>query len=183
MKEPFNDEIKSLVAKFALLIKPIIDTVHRFGLKKRYLRKHKSHTKRFFSHLSQKKTLSAAAIKSKSRLEKNYNKLFTFIDYDGVPWNNNNAEHAVKSFVLLRRNISGFSTENGIKEYLVLLSICETCKYKKIDFLDFLRSGETDIEVFAQKKTKRAARSILYRNTYFPVPTRVRAGEPHKSRD
>jgi hypothetical protein len=100
-----------------------------------------------------------------------------------VPWNNNNAEHAVKSFVLLRRNISGFSTENGIKEYLVLLSICETCKYKKIDFLDFLRSGETDIEVFAQKKTKRAARSTLYRNTYFPVPTRVRAGEPHKSRD
>ena len=32
--------------------------------------------------------------------------------------------------------------EKGIGEYLTLLSICETCKYKGIRFLDFLRSGE-----------------------------------------
>jgi hypothetical protein len=38
--------------------------------------------------------------------------------------------------------------EKGMGEYLTLLSICETCKYKGIRFLDFLRSGEQDIDVF-----------------------------------
>ena len=31
--------------------------------------------------------------------------MFTFLDFDDVPWNNNNAEHAVKAFVSLRRII------------------------------------------------------------------------------
>jgi hypothetical protein len=66
-----------------------------------------------------------------------------------VPWNNNNAEHAVKAFVRLRNVIGGGSTPKGIRDYLVLLSISETCKYKGLRFLDFLRSGETDIDAFA----------------------------------
>jgi hypothetical protein len=47
--------------------------------------------------------------------------------------------------------IGGVSTEKGICEYLTLLSVCETCKYKGVSFLEFLRSGESDIEVFIQK--------------------------------
>jgi hypothetical protein len=79
------------------------------------------------------------------------NKLFTFLDYDGIPWNNNNAEHAIKAFASLRKVIGGVSTEKGIREYLTLLSVCETCKYKGVSFLEFLRSGESDIDVFIQK--------------------------------
>jgi hypothetical protein len=33
-----------------------------------------------------------------------------FSDYDGVPWNNNNAGHAIKRFVQLRKAIGGSST-------------------------------------------------------------------------
>jgi len=33
--------------------------------------------------------------------------LFTFLEHDGVPWNNNNAEHAIKAFVRLRNIIGG----------------------------------------------------------------------------
>ena len=80
---------------------------------------------------------------------KNREKLFTFLDYDGVPWNNNNAEHAIKAFARLRRVIDGLSSPDGIEEYLVLLSVCQTCKYMGVDFLDFLRSGEKNIHVFA----------------------------------
>jgi hypothetical protein len=47
LKEPFNDEMKSLVAEFAVLVKPIIQTVDRFGLKARFLRKHKKDVTRF----------------------------------------------------------------------------------------------------------------------------------------
>ena len=80
------------------------------------------------------------------RLLKNRNKLFTFLDFDGIPWNNNNAEHAIKAFASLRRVIEGKSTEKGLRDYLILLSVCETCKYKNVDFLDFLRSGSKDID-------------------------------------
>jgi len=75
--------------------------------------------------------------------------LFTFLSHDSVPWNNNNAEHAIKAFARLRRAIEGLSTPKGIEEYLILLSVCQTCKYSGLDFLDFLRSGETDLGTFA----------------------------------
>jgi len=78
--------------------------------------------------------------------------LFTFLEHDDVPWNNNNAEHAIKAFARLRRAIEGLSTPNGIEEYLILLSVCQTCKYSGLDFLDFLRSGETDVGTFAAKQ-------------------------------
>ena len=106
------------------------------------------------------KPSSELALKFKKRFEKNRNGLFTFLKHDGVPWNNNNAEHAVKAFATLRHVIKGVTTENGLKDYLILLSICETCKYKGLDFLDFLRSGEKDIDVYAQKKTKRRSKTI-----------------------
>jgi hypothetical protein len=75
-----------------------------------------------------------------------------------VPWNNNNAEHAVKPFAKLRQVFGASSTEKGIREYLVLLSLCETCKYMGLDFLDFLRSGETDIHAFAASRQRRKRR-------------------------
>ena len=98
---------------------------------------------------------SEAAVKLRDRLQKNRDKLFTFLSFDGVPWNNNNAEHAVKAFATLRKVIGGSSTAKGIREYLILLSICETCKYKRLDFLDFLRSGEKNIDSFASKLRRR----------------------------
>jgi hypothetical protein len=58
---------------------------------------------------------------------------------------------AIKAFAALRKGLGGTSSEKGMGEYLTLLSICETCKYKGIRFLDFLRSGEQDIDVFIKK--------------------------------
>jgi hypothetical protein len=93
--------------------------------------------------------LGAAASKWRARLDKDRDTLFTFLSRDGVPWNNNNAEHAIKAFARLRRMIEGLSTPKGIEEYLILLSVCQTCKYSGLDFLGFLSSGETDITRFA----------------------------------
>ncbi|MCG6533349.1 MAG: TM0106 family RecB-like putative nuclease [Syntrophales bacterium LBB04] len=148
LKEPFNQELKEVASDFAGLLKPIIETVDRFGLKTRFIRKHKVFVDRFFRGLARRDYQTETAIKCKKRIEKNRNTLFTFLDYDNVPWNNN-AEHAIKAFALMRRNFSGVTTEKGIREYLVLLSICETCRFKGINFLDFLRSGEKDIDLFA----------------------------------
>jgi Transposase IS66 family len=155
LKEPFNEEMKGLVAEFAILLQAIISTVDRFGLKARFLRAHKRSVNRFFKCLAQREYQTETALKCKTRLEKNRCSLFTFLDFDGIPWNNNNAEHAIKALALLRRHFDGVATEKGIREYLILLSICESCKFKGVSFLEFLRSGETDIDVFAACKQRR----------------------------
>lgn len=61
-----------------------------------------------------------------------------FLRHDGVPWNNNNAEHAIKSFAKFRRTSNGVVTEDTISEYLVTLSVCLTCEYRGIDILEVL---------------------------------------------
>jgi hypothetical protein len=159
LKEPFNEEMKEIVGEFAGLLKPMVETVDHFGLKARFLRKHKVCADRFFRRLAQRDYHTETALKCKNRLEKNRGSLFTFLDYDGVPWNNNNAEHAIKAFALLRRDFSGVSTQKGIREYLILLSICETCRFRGVSFLDFLRSGEKDIDAFADSQRGRRKRS------------------------
>jgi hypothetical protein len=95
--------------------------------------------------LSSRTFETEVATSYKKRFEKNRNSLFTFLDHDGVPWNNNNAEHAIKSLVRLRRSIGGQSSPRGMRDYLVLLSISQTCRYRGVSFLNFLRSGQIDI--------------------------------------
>ena len=152
MKEPFNEELKALTSNFADLLKSIVATIDRFGLKARFLRKHKKDVNRFFKNLSEREYQTEVSLKWQKRFEKNRYKLFTFLDYDGVPWNNNNAEHAIKSVALLRRELGGVSTEKGIREYLILLSVCETCRIYGISFLDFLLSGQNDIDIYINSK-------------------------------
>lgn len=151
LKQPFNEELTELVRDFATLLKSIIKTVDRFGLKTHFLRKHKISVNRFYKKLAKQNYQDEVAVKYKKRLDKSRDRLFTFLDHDGIPWNNNNAEHAIKAFVRLRKVIGGTSSDKGIHEYLTLLSVCETCKYKGVNFLDFLRSGEQDIDVFIKK--------------------------------
>jgi hypothetical protein len=155
LKEPFNKEMQEIAQSFAELLKPIVQTIDRFGLKARHLRPHKPAVERFYRVLSKQEYATAAAAGYKKRFEKNRERLFTFLEHDGVPWNNNNAEHAIKAFARLRNVIGANSTPKGIKEYLVLLSISETCKYKGVSFLDFLRSGEMDIEALVPRPRKR----------------------------
>jgi predicted RecB family nuclease len=154
LNNPFDEEAKSVALQFASLLRSIVDTIDRRGLKTYFLRKHLKHVDRFFSFLHKSSFRSEVANKLKQRFEKNEEKLFTFLHYDGVPWNNNNAEHAIKSFARLRDIIAGSSTKKGIEEYLSLLSVSESCKYRGIDFLDFLRSGERDVASFSGSSRK-----------------------------
>lgn len=149
---PYDEELKQIAMNFAKLLKGIVDTIDRWGLKRRFLRKHLLDVDRFYRQVSKTAHQSEVTLKWKERFEKNRDKLFTFLIYDGVPWNNNNAEHAIKAFARLRRVIVGLSSPKGIEDYLILLSVCQTCKYMGVDFLDFLRSGEKDIHAFAESR-------------------------------
>jgi hypothetical protein len=125
---PYDEELKRIINGFARLLKEVVETVDRFGLKKHFLHRHCNSGSRFYGEMESTDVQSEAALKCKQRFEKNRDKLFTFLDYDGVPWNNNNAEHAIKAFAALRAGIRGSSSENGTEDYLILLSVCQTCK-------------------------------------------------------
>src|SRR6185437_3861680 len=118
-----------------------------------FLGKHLREVDRFYKFLDSKSFESEVADRLKHRFDRNRDRLFTFLRYDGVPWNNNNAEHAIKAFARLRDVISGSSTRKGVDEYLTLLSVSETCTYRGLDFLNFLRSGEKDIAKFGFNHT------------------------------
>ena len=49
----------------------------------------------------------------------------------------------------------------AIQEYLVLLSVGQTCKYQGIDLLDFIRSGKNNIDAFAHGKLLRMLKTTL----------------------
>jgi predicted RecB family nuclease len=165
LKEPFNDELKAQAQEFGDLLKRIVETIDRFGLRARYLRKHGQDVARFFRRLSSQVYRTETAARYQRRFEKNRQTLFTFIEHDDVPWHNNTAEHAIKALAVLRKGIGGISTQGGTDDYLILLSICETCKCHGVRFLDFLRSGEKDVQAFAENSRGRRRRSWQLRRS------------------
>jgi predicted RecB family nuclease len=49
---PFDDELKQIGQRLVVVLKPIIDTIDRFGLKHCHLRKHKEDVARYYRYLS-----------------------------------------------------------------------------------------------------------------------------------
>jgi predicted RecB family nuclease len=144
-KNPFDDELKEIARRFGALLREIVETIDTHGLKARHLGKHRKSAAGFIDHVVATNYATEAGLALKKRIERNRDKLFTFLDYDGVPWNNNNAEHAVRAFTRLR-NAIGTSTPKGTREYATLLSIQQTLRYRGMGFLEFMRSGRMEID-------------------------------------
>ena len=142
MNNPFNEEYKDLAQRFGKVLREIVETIDRYGLKHRHLRKHRRVADRFLRFISATSFSSEVSQKYQKRINKYGDRLFTFLNYDGVPWNNNNAERAIKAFARYRRFADGRLTERSTKDYLVLLSVFQTCEYRNIDILKFLLSKE-----------------------------------------
>jgi transposase len=145
LKHPFNDELTFIAKRFGALLREIVETIDKYGLKKFYLARHKKSADLFLADVEALRCLTEAGSALKKRIEKNGAKLFTFLDHDAVPWNNNNAEHGVRAFTRLR-NVMTTSTARGTADYCILLSLQQTLKYRGVSFLDFLRSGRTLVD-------------------------------------
>jgi hypothetical protein len=79
------------------------------------------------------------------RIKKSGARMFTFLEHDDVPWNNNNAEHAIKYLAKYKRVCEGMFSERSLKESLVLLSIFQTCHFNGVNVVSFLLSGKSDL--------------------------------------
>jgi len=154
LNNPFDDELQSVTQPFRSLLQAIVATIDEHGLKRRFLERHADDVAGFFRMLSTGSFRSEAAMALKERLLRHQNKLFTFMQHDGVPWNNNNAENAIKMFAYYRRVTVGRLAETGLIDYLTLLSIQQTCRYKGISFLKFMLSKRRDVDAFCTNKRK-----------------------------
>lgn len=152
VKHQLDCDFKIIVLNFSKLLNEIVSTINKFGLRKRNLNKHKKAVVYFLKSIAKADFETEICTKWQSRFNSCKDELFTFLDYDGIPWNNNNAENAIKAVALYRREADGLATKGRIQEHLTLLSIQQTCKFRGINFFDFLKSGKTSISTFSEKK-------------------------------
>jgi predicted RecB family nuclease len=161
LNNPYDEELQLVTRPFGSLLRAVVATVDEHGLKKKYLQRQEQAVAKFFQQLTEQSFRSEAAEALRERLLKYRDKLFTFLQHDGVPWNNNNAENAIKRFAYYRENTVGSLRETGLSDYLVLLSICHTCRYKGVSFLKFLLSRERNVDAFCEsKRSKRRPPAI-----------------------
>jgi hypothetical protein len=138
-KVPFDEEYRSMVSAFGKLLRGMIETIDRHGLQKAYLEKHRADAERFYQTFIEGNPTSELSVRYSKRLKKHWSELWTFLHHDGVPWNNNNAEVAIKAFAQHRHGVKGMMREDGLREYLQMLSVAQTCRYRNLSFLQLLR--------------------------------------------
>jgi len=138
-KNPFNLEYEKFVLQVKELMLPIFETIDKYGLKIRYLNKFIPKVDLFYEYLTNSQYKSETTQKYQNRFLKYRNKLFTFLHYDNVPWNNNMAERGLRHIAVQRKISTNF--RDRIDDYLLLLGIMQTCRFSGQSFLKFLISG------------------------------------------
>lgn len=160
LKHAFDVDLKVIASSFGALMKNILKTVDSHGLRANVLSAHKQHVEKWLGDIGSATFSSPLADTYCKRIAKYRTKLFAFLNYDGVPWNNNNAEHAIKPFAKYRRLVQGRITQPGITDYLIMLSIYQTCAYRQISFFEFLKSQATDIDKYCGIESDREPGSV-----------------------
>ena len=155
LANPYDSDLQLVTEPFGRLLRSIVETVDQHGLKRWALRRHDRDVADFFRSTVAVPLSSEVAITLRDRLLRCRDKLFTFIKHDGIPWNNNSAENVIKRFAYYREQVPKQLKVGGLVDYLVLLSVCETCRYKGVSFLRFMLSGFKDIETFCRTRGRR----------------------------
>jgi hypothetical protein len=156
-ENPFDIEYESFIVNINNMINPIMEDVQKYGLKQRHLHKFKMSIYRFYDYnIVNKQYKSELVMKYKERFLRYRESLFTFLEQDGIPWHNNTAENAIRHLAVQRDISKGSFDEAPTYNYLVLLSIRQTCRFQGKSFFKFLLSGETDLDKFEVRKRKRS---------------------------
>jgi len=154
-EHPFDKEYEAFVLKVRDLIVPIMEAVQEYGLKKRHLYRFMKQINNFYARvIVDKQYKSDLVCTYQKRFIRYRDSLFTFLAQDGIPWNNNASERAIRHFTLQRDISQSPFQESVLRNYLVLLGIRQTCRFQGKSFFKFLFSEETDIERFGARKHK-----------------------------
>jgi hypothetical protein len=159
-KNPFNEELEDFVGAVRDVLVPIFGDVERFGLRARYLRKHLKAVDRFYRDRVDVQTSPCEIVsKYQKRFHRYSESIFLFLQEDGIPWNNNMAERAIRHLAI-QRKISGSFYRRTATEYLRLLGIAQTCRFQEKSFFRFLISQEKDVDSYREAKRSKPTRLI-----------------------
>jgi hypothetical protein len=76
-----------------------------------------------------------------NRLSKYRDSIFTFLDYQDVPFENNHAERQIRPAVVLRKNSQSNRSETGAVTQAILMSVYRTLKLRGHDPLNTITSA------------------------------------------
>lgn len=138
-KSPFDHEFEQFVFAFKNLITPILRTVDEIGSNIEALQPFLESVEHFYDNTINKRYISEPAKKYQKRFIRYKTSLFTFLEHNNTPWNNNMAERAIRHLAI-QRKISGSFSEKGAADYIALLSLAQTCRFQDKSFLRFLLS-------------------------------------------
>ena len=159
-KEPFNEEFEFFVLQVKNLIVPIIQSIQTNGSKKNNLEKFKIMVEKFYEdNINSRNYTFEVTNKYQKRFERYKNSLFTFLEEDDIPWNNNMAERAIRHLAV-QRKISNIFYDSLISQYLLLLGIGQSCRFQDKSFLKFLLSEEKDVDLFKTPEIIKHTRAI-----------------------
>jgi predicted RecB family nuclease len=151
-KAPFDKELETFAVAVQALLVPILVEVDRYGLKAWHLRKFLKDVERFYyKHIIEGEYTSEPVRTFQKRFDRYRDSLFTFLTHDGIPWENNMAERAIRQLAV-QRKISGSFFKRVAPQYLLLLAISQTCRFQGKSFLKFLLSKETDLDSFRRTR-------------------------------
>ena len=151
---PYDLELESFVQACKELLVPILEAFVRYGAKRRHLAKFTRSVERFYrNHIVGKGYRSEVIQTCQKRFVRYKDDLFRFLTEDGIPWNNNMAERAIRHLAI-QRKISGCFYKRVAVQYLRMLGIAQTCRFQSKSFLRFLLSGETDVYGFVERRRK-----------------------------
>jgi hypothetical protein len=143
-KNPYDIEYEKFILELRNLIIPIFESIKEFGSKKCHFNKFAKNRDTFYHRLILNENYnSEITLKYQKRFEKNWASLFTFMELDNIPWNNNMAERGLRHLAVQRKISTYF--DKGVKNYLLFLSLMQTCRFQKKSFLKFLLSGKKSI--------------------------------------
>jgi predicted RecB family nuclease len=157
---PFNREFEHFVLAVKNLLVPIFEAVETYGLKRRHLHKFHSAIERFYQqHIVRTTYTTEVTSKFQKRFQRYRDTLFTFLHEDGIPWQNNMAERALRH-IAVQRKISGSFFEQSTHYFLLLLGLAQTCQFQNKSFLKFLLSKTYDIDTFTSPRRVQISRPV-----------------------
>jgi len=156
-RRPFDTELETFVLDVRNLLVPIMEAANTYGLRKRNLGKFRKAVESFYRRVITSRTYRSEPVRVyQKRFYRYRQSLFTFLEHDGIPWNNNMGERALRHLTV-QRKISGSFHGSLAPAYLLLLGVAQTCRFQDKSLLKFLLSGEKDVDAFKPTKRRRRA--------------------------
>lgn len=164
-KVPFDKELETFAVEVQALLVPILVEVDRYGLKAWHLRKFLKNVERFYDkHIIGREYTSEPVRTFQKRFDRYRESLFTFLTQDGIPWENNMAERAIRQLAV-QRKISGSFFKRVAPQYLLLLAISQTCRFQGKSFLKFLLSKAKNVDEFRRTRPIKYSSAVGVQST------------------